>query len=294
MNDFKRILQERGFALIQGIFQNSECDRWIQTITTRLCSTCDDGPLRKSAEDDGNQKKLTYGSRNLLSIVPEIASIPRHPLIREACSAVLGPTWGVVRALFFDKPPGASWGLPWHQDLSIAVQQHPKHDNASETVLQEFCKPTLKSGICHLEAPSWLLDSMLTLRIHLDSMGPSNGPLYVRSGSHLHGKSLQVSHSAGNEAAGEPVYCERGTVMFMRPLLSHASISSRSVTEHRRIVHIELSSVPRLPAPIEWHTYLEIGRSSAVLPDSVQNSSASEKPRQIDDVVEYNSDHQAE
>ncbi|MFN7891158.1 MAG: phytanoyl-CoA dioxygenase family protein, partial [Pirellula sp.] len=60
-------------------------------------------------------------------------------------------------------------------------------------------------------------------RVHLDAMGPENGPLYVRPGSHRFGK-LREESSAIAASEGKPIYCDQGSVMLMRPLLSHSSI----------------------------------------------------------------------
>jgi hypothetical protein len=44
--------------------------------------------------------------------------------------------------------------------------------------------PTVKAGIPHLVAPQWLLERMLTIRVHLDEVTHENGPLVVQPGSH--------------------------------------------------------------------------------------------------------------
>ena len=42
--------------------------------------------------------------------------------LASALQTALGPGLGLVRVLYFDKPPGQSWALPWHKDLTIAVR----------------------------------------------------------------------------------------------------------------------------------------------------------------------------
>ena len=110
-----------------------------------------------------------YGARNLLDLWPAVVELIRAKPIRDALAAVLGPDAGVVRGLYFDKPPGRSWALPWHKDLSLAVREH----RASPL----YTKPTVKAGVPHVIAPHAVLDRMLTVRIHLDDMTPANGPL---------------------------------------------------------------------------------------------------------------------
>ena len=77
-----------------------------------------------------------------------------------ALAEVLGEECGLVRGLYFDKPPDQSWSLPWHRDQTIAVA-----DNRLPTTY--FRNPTKKEGVLHVEAPRELLQQMLTLRIHL-------------------------------------------------------------------------------------------------------------------------------
>ena len=99
-------------------------------------------------------------------------------------SSVPRPEW--VRILFFDKPPGHSWALPWHKDYTIAVKRHG--------VEGTFTKPTTKAGVPHVIAPFEILDRMLTVRFHLDDMNEDNGPLRV-----LLGSASRLSPGAGRE-----------------------------------------------------------------------------------------------
>jgi hypothetical protein len=231
-----------------------ECEQWQNYVDEGL-SHAEMGPLRTGRE----QATQTYGSRNVLSLLPRIVELAKTPAVFELCNAVLGEKLGIVRALYFDKPPGASWSLPWHQDLTIAIKRH--HDAIVPTNSEWkdwFSKPTTKAGVCHMEAPRELLESMLTIRVHLDAMGPENGPLYVRPGSHRLGKLREEAHpNAASES--EPIYCEQGSVMLMRPLLSHSSIGCLpNCDTHRRIIHLELCNVENLPAPFEWHTWMPV------------------------------------
>ena len=98
----------------------------------------------------------------------------------EIVRAILGPGAFVVRGLFFDKTLEANWNLPWHQDLTIAVQER-EH-------VPGFGPWTVKAGIPHVHAPSELLERMVTIRLHLDDCDLENGPMRVLPGSHLAGK----------------------------------------------------------------------------------------------------------
>ena len=169
----------------------------------------------------------------------------RRPPLLELLRGVLGPEVGLVRVLFFDKPPERTWALPWHKDLTIAVKPY-----SSESTV--FSKPTLKAGVPHVEASREVLEAMLTLRIHLDEMTEENGPLLVVPGSHRLGKVPVASYETARTILGS-----RGDVLAMRPLLAHRSISSREgTTLHRRILHLEFTGLPRLPDGFEWHDFI--------------------------------------
>jgi ectoine hydroxylase-related dioxygenase (phytanoyl-CoA dioxygenase family) len=162
-----------------------------------------------------------------------------------ALAAVLGPAYGLVRGLYFDKPPGKTWALPWHKDLTVAVRDNRRPGGG-------FSKPTTKAGVPHAEAPRELLEAMLTARIHLDDVTEENGPLRVLPGSHRTGKELCVG-----DAAPETVLARRGDVLLMRPLLAHGSGHSHPDTRrHRRVLHLEFAAFRELPDGWEWHDFI--------------------------------------
>lgn len=247
-------LQSDGFFVVEECLSPDECQAWCKRISYSLDNSDTQGRLQTNI----GELTVTYGSRNLLAICPEVVELLSIPAIAASCREILGGDYGVVRGLYFDKPPGLSWSLPWHQDLTIAVAEHRSID-LTDVSMDGFSKPTLKAGICHVEAPTTLLENMLTVRIHLDSMGPDNGPIVVRRGSHLAGKLLHNQVPAADEIT--EVHCPAGSAMLMRPLLSHSSIaSSPGLSLHRRTIHLELSAVENLPHGFRWQLYLPIRR----------------------------------
>ncbi|VTS08252.1 phytanoyl-CoA dioxygenase family protein [Tuwongella immobilis] len=188
-----------------------------------------------------------YGARNLLRDWPEGIALTLQPQLVQAVREILGPQAGLVRGLFFDKPPGSSWALPWHQDRTIAVQSNAEPPPG-------FSKPTHKAGIPHLEAPQPVLSQMLTARIHLDAMAGDNGPLQVIPGSHCSSASEFLHAGPMRELA-----CAEGAVLLMRPLLGHASRNALpETTRHRRIVHLEFAASPTQIAPLAWADWREL------------------------------------
>jgi hypothetical protein len=187
-----------------------------------------------------------YGARNLLRSWPAVIDLVRNPALAEPLLRILGKCGGLVRGLYFDKPPGHTWALPWHRDMTVAVKSHG--------VIGRFRKPTLKAGVPHMEAPRELLESMVTARIHLDDMTDDNGPLRVMPKSHRQRSTADVDdHSAIS------LHCKAGDVLLMRPLLCHASAHGNSGHDgHRRVVHLEFAPNAELPDEYEWHDFVRI------------------------------------
>ncbi len=232
-------IERDGFAVLPGMLSPARVD----------AIRCELGDaLHRHAQTDAaihGPAGTVYAARNVLEIWPRAGDAWRVPPLVEVLAAVLGPQLGLVRALFFDKPPEQTWALPWHKDQTVAVR-----DNRRPSRL--FTKPTFKAGVPHAEAPADVLQRMLTVRLHLDPMTDENGPLKVLPGSHRTG---QVMPSA--EVPPVVVLGEAGDVLLMRPLLAHASGRSREGTrQSRRVLHLEFAADPALPDGYAWHTFL--------------------------------------
>jgi len=230
-------IARHGFALISGVFTRAECERYAADLHSALADCTDQSTALRRANG------ALYGARNLLSVFPPAAELWRRPRLIELLRQVLGPQFGLVRGLYFDKPPESTWSLPWHQDLTIAVRDHSQPS-------ERFRNRTVKAGVPHVEAPDELLRQMLTLRIHLDDATAENGPLQVLPGTH-----------AGREAParGAPVtiFATAGDVLAMRPLLSHASgVSQEGSQQHRRVIHLEFAGCRELPDRYEWQQFV--------------------------------------
>lgn len=175
---------------------------------------------------------------------PLIALLLRQPAVRDLVADALGPGARPVRAIAFDKTSSANWFVPWHQDRTIAVKA--RDDSAAVT------NWTVKAGVPHCEAPVDLLERMLTLRWHLDLIGPADGGLRVLPGSHTKGRltSEEIAVLAKEMPAVE-LAVSAGTVLALRPLLVHGS-RRRATQGHRRILHVELAAGDP-PPPLTWY-----------------------------------------
>lgn len=233
-------LQQQGYLVLQGIFSQVTVTGCIATLERALLSDQDAAGVQ--AREGG-----VYAARNVLQLCPAVRDIWRVPPLLEFLHAVLGSEFGLVRILYFDKPPERTWALPWHKDLTITVAEGC-HSSAWGR------KPTLRAGIPHVEAPPDVLENMLTLRIHLDPATPENGPLQVLAGSHHTGKELLMQGFSETS-----IISAAGDVLAMRPLLAHSSGKSRPETSlHRRVLHLEFTASHDLPDGFVWHDFIPV------------------------------------
>ncbi len=211
-----------GFTIVPAAFRPEE----VETIVGEITQALSIGRLGVL-----DQYGCVYAARNILQLWPRVADVWRRAPLPEILREILGPRFGLVRVLFFDKPPEQSWSLPWHKDMTIAVRNN-------RLASSHFDHPTTKSGVPHVEASQDILDAMLFARIHLDDVTEENGPMQVIPGSHLTGKS-----SSMDESKSRPVLAKRGDVVLIRPLVEHNSLPSQAGTgQHRRVLHLEFAA----------------------------------------------------
>lgn len=221
-------IEARGFAVASGVLTQKEVEHWRETL----------------AQIDGagvSRRQSVFAIRNLLD-QSEIQALARSPRIRALVEPVLGETCFATRGIFFDKTPDANWKVPFHQDLSLAVE--------AKIEAEGFGPWSEKAGALHVQPPAAILAAMLTLRLHLDACDAQNGALRVIPGSHRLGKvdSAQIAQLTGENETTVPV--ASGGAMLMRPLLLHASSPSNRAA-HRRVIHLEFAAAD-LPGGLRW------------------------------------------
>jgi hypothetical protein len=239
MDGWLRALEEDGCVLLPGVLSPAEVEAVRAGLVEALARQAGQAPAIRGEEGS------IYAARNVLDLWPEAGCAWRRGALPGVLAGALGPAFGLVRVLYFDKPPGGSWALPWHKDLTVAVRAHRGG---------VFSHPTTKAGVPHAEAPVEVLEGMLTARLHLDEVTDENGPLKVLPGSHRTGKEMHLE--------GEPrtIHTSAGDVLLMRPLLAHSSgRSHEGTTRHRRVLHLEFAASPELPDGYAWHTFLPGG-----------------------------------
>ena len=225
IENFEMVTEEfdrRGFATLEAVISDSEIRRFL-------------------TEMDGRENSAGIRQPHVeVTVVIEMAG---SKSVRELVEPLLGREARVVRSILFDKTAEKNWGVPWHQDLTIAV--------AERREVSGFVGWSVKDGVNHVQAPREVLEGMLTVRLHLDDCGPENGPLRVLPGTHRGGwLDSEAIEKLKRELREEACVVKRGGVVLMRPLLLHAS-SRATNTGHRRVLHLEFA-VGELPGGLRF------------------------------------------
>jgi hypothetical protein len=224
-------IAEDGFAIVEKVLTPLQVDSLIFS-------------LEKVDNSEGVRSRGgVFALRNLLDASPKVRALASSQEIRNLVEPILGPNSFPVRGILFDKIPEANWKVPWHQDVTIAVQQRADVD--------EFGPWSMKAGVLHVQPPARILENMLSVRIHLDNCSETNGALKVIPGSHSKGKLPDEKVQALRESKlSYTCVVNAGGVLLMRPLLLHASSSSEEPA-HRRVIHIDYAA-SALPTGLEW------------------------------------------
>jgi ectoine hydroxylase-related dioxygenase (phytanoyl-CoA dioxygenase family) len=229
-------VEKNGFAVCRAVVSATEIARLLAGIN-------------RMNEHSGLRKKTgIFAVRNLLEECPEIQELANSSAIRRLVESILGAKCFPVRGILFDKVPGANWKVPLHQDVTIAVQNKVEADG--------YGPWSIKADVLHVQPPAAILDQMLSVRLHIDPCGEENGALRVIPASHRQGRIAEESIPTIRESIPEHVcVAGAGDVLFMRPLLLHAS-SASLVPSHRRVVHLDFAAVV-LPTGMGWFTGLD-------------------------------------
>ncbi len=226
-------INNKGFIILRNVLNEETVSHLIQS-------------LSKLNSENGvsKRKNSVYGIRNLLNLSPEIKDFAESDKVREIVQNFIGENAKPVRAIYFDKTADANWKVPWHQDLTISVKKK------KET--RGFSAWTIKAGIQHAQPTVDILESILTLRFHLDDTDEENGALKILEGTHKRGR-LIADEIKETKLKANSFLCKasKGDVLVMRPLLVHSS-SAGLKPKNRRVIHLEYSA-EKLPNGLEWY-----------------------------------------
>ena len=134
----------------------------------------------------------------------------------------------VVKSIYFDKPKESNWFVSYHQDLTISVDKKIDIDS--------FGPWTTKHNQFAVQPPIDILETITTIRIHLDDTDENNGALRLIPNSHS--KKIYRPELINWNMETEAIACvEQGGIMLMKPLTLHSS--SRAIShKKRRVIHI--------------------------------------------------------
>jgi hypothetical protein len=164
-------------------------------------------------------------------------------LIGRVAASVLGERAQPVRAILFDKTAFNNWGLPWHQDRTIAVTHRLE--------VAGFGPWTVKSGLLHVAPPFDVLAGMVTLRVHLDPVPEANAPLMIAPGSHRFGQIPESELKSVVQKYGTFVcLAEAGDIWLYSTPIVHCSEAARDPV-HRRVLQVDFA-IGALPGGLNW------------------------------------------
>jgi ectoine hydroxylase-related dioxygenase (phytanoyl-CoA dioxygenase family) len=162
---------------------------------------------------------------------PAVKRVANDLRLMEIAREELGSEATPYRATLFEKSGESNWLVVWHQDTALPLVE--RFESA------EWGPWSTKAGIHYAHAPTWALEGILALRLHLDDSTAENGPLRVIPRSHQLGvlpdeRVFEIAHEQPHAECLVP----RGGVLAMRPLLIHSSQKAESPAP-RRVLHIE-------------------------------------------------------
>jgi ectoine hydroxylase-related dioxygenase (phytanoyl-CoA dioxygenase family) len=212
-------------------------------MTPSLLSSVEIGEIIDLIEENTSVGRMRGGVRDVMHRVRALREVAEHPNVRAIVDHVLSPKAFPVRATLFDKTDAANWKVPWHQDVTIAVNERKDVDG--------YGPWSIKEGVTHVQPPTLVLERMVTVRIHLDPCPQSNGALRVMPGSHKLGR-IDQNTAPKFVSEEEAIVCEleAGEALVLRPLLLHASSASTNPA-HRRVLHFDFA-FGNLAGDLEW------------------------------------------
>ncbi|MCC6371643.1 MAG: phytanoyl-CoA dioxygenase family protein [Bacteroidia bacterium] len=236
LNSLKAEISKNGFACLPPIYSSEKVDEMLDCIGAAVSA----GQAFRKTED-------VFAIRCFLREVPGISDLIFTAEMKTMIRQNFGENYFVIKSIYFDKPPTSNWFVSYHQDLSISIKEKAETPG--------YSRWTVKPGYFNVQPPVSVLESVYTLRIHLDETDGQNGALKVIKGSHKNGILRPEKNTHWN---GEEVTCnvQRGGIMVMKPLLFHSSGRTTNGLR-RRVIHLELSNT-NLPAPLQWQEWQSI------------------------------------
>lgn len=219
-----------GYTIIDHVYTTEE----IALLKETIQKTTQQG-------DSFLKTKDLFAIRQLVIQIPELKELLFNENLKNLLATIYPSECFLTKAIYFDKPSTSNWFVPYHQDLSISVNQ--KRD------VSGYTNWTYKKNQHGVQPPIEVLQNVTTVRIHLDDTNIQNGALKVIPKSHTKGI---LRTDIKNWDTNEEYVCEvnKGGVMLMKPLTLHASNKTTN-KKQRRVIHLEFCD-QNLETPLEW------------------------------------------
>lgn len=236
MESYKNDLANNGYSVINSVYSEEE----ITEIGKLIDQLDTSNPIFRKTDD-------LFAIRQFIKEVPEIKKLVFNSNLLEIIRNIADGDYFIVKSIYFDKPEKSNWFVPYHQDLTISVNQKKE--------LAGFINWTKKHNQFAVQPNNEILENIFTVRIHLDDTNSENGALKVLDKSHL--KSVcridEIDFTMEKE-----VICNvnSGGIMLMKPLTFHGSNKTTN-NKNRRVIHIEFSN-KILPDGLQWSEYASI------------------------------------
>lgn len=230
IDDLKFTLEKEGNAILDSVYTAIELQQIAMCI--------------KEAPQNSNallKTKDLFAIRQLLNTIPHLKNILFNQKLLSLLSNIYTTPYFLTKAIYFDKPSTSNWFVPYHQDLSISVNQ--------KTNTSDYIHWTYKRGQYGVQPPLFILENITTVRIHLDDTNAHNGALRVIPKSHQKGI-IRFDKREWNMQEEYVCNVKKGGVMLMKPLTLHAS-SRTTNNKQRRVIHLEFCN-QMLEPPLEW------------------------------------------
>lgn len=223
------ILNQYGFEIVESVYSNKEIDEILD--------------LLNSIDVEGK-----FGIREFLLDNLEISEKVFNPKLRQLLKRLSPKCDKSIKSIYFDKPPSANWVVNWHQDLTINVSNKIKAAGYKNWRVQK--DRTI------VQPDQGMLESIFTIRVHLDNSTIENGALRVIEESHKKGV-VNIKNWIKSKKGIEKI-CEvnKGGVLIMKPLTLHSSRRTEN-DEKRRVIHIEFTD-RELPSGLRWNEKLNL------------------------------------
>lgn len=207
-------LAAQGFFLMTACVAPRQCSRLVELLEPSTL-------VGRSTRASG----ATFAARGLLWTLPGLRALLRDCGLDSIAATILGRPSFPVDALYFDKPLGANWAVPAHQDrvFPVAPSDSPR--------------ARVRHGSYYADLDDSALSELLILRLHFDPATTETGALQLAPGSHQRGIISEDELRATAPNAFITCIAAPGDVLLMRPLAVHRS-SPATIPRQRRVLHV--------------------------------------------------------